>query len=120
MKISKWDEKGNAHHFGSYDTYFPFQQEIPNKNIFYNVFLRQLDFLAKVQNYVQSQKTSVFIYHNINSGNSLKTKFSFLPLDNTFKTVTGTLQNCSFNISSIYLTQEIFSEGFTEPKKKPK
>ena len=29
MKISKWDEKGNPHHFGSYDTYFPFQQEIP-------------------------------------------------------------------------------------------
>ena len=45
-----WVEKGNAHHFGSYDTYFPFQQEIPNKNIFYNVFLRQLDFSAKVQN----------------------------------------------------------------------
>ena len=47
MKISEWDEKGNAHHFGSYDTYFPFQQESPNKNVFYNVFLRQLDFFGK-------------------------------------------------------------------------
>ena len=50
MKISEWDEKGNAHHFGSYDTYFPFQQEISNKNMFYNVFSREMDFSANVQN----------------------------------------------------------------------
>ena len=34
--------------------------------------------------------------------------------NNYFKIFTSILLNCSFKISKIYLTQKIFSEGFTE------
>ena len=89
MKIRKWGEKVNANHFASHDTHFPFQQEIPNKNIFYSVFLGQLFFscnsskLSPVSRDIQS----VFIYCNINFENSLNTKFSFLLLHYNLKTV---------------------------------
>ena len=62
IKIRKGTEKRNTNHFASHDTYFPFQQETSDKNIFYNA--RQLHFYAAVQNQVQSQERSVFIYHN--------------------------------------------------------
>ena len=45
---------------------------------------------------------SVFIYCNINFENSLNTKFSFLLLDYTLKTVRSTLLNCSFNVSASF------------------
>ena len=50
MKINKWNIKGNSKLSGLYDTYFPFQQEIPNKHIFHSAFLRQLNVSAKNQN----------------------------------------------------------------------
>ena len=33
MKIRKSSEKCNTKHFASHDAYFPFQQEIPDKNV---------------------------------------------------------------------------------------
>ena len=63
------------------------------KNILFNGFLRLLHFYATVQSSVQSQETSVFIYHKTNFENLLKFHFNFLALDYILKIITWMLLN---------------------------
>ena len=72
------------------------------KTFFYNNLLREPSFPTYIGIYINSQTDLSFIHHNLISELHL------------FYYIFTLLESCSFKISKIYLTQKIFSEGFTE------